>query len=157
MPEANRQRVLVISGNLEIRNEMVTLLSGYGYFVEYCHSRLEGVRKFRSHKPPILIVDVPTLRTYPRRLFRLIHRVRKNTIILIAAQKREEAEAIERLQLGAYDVLNLPLRTDFLKLTLSRALDHHKLMLENIFVKNVIFFGLLVLPVWIFLSYLLIR
>ena len=33
MPDANRHRVLVISGNTEVRNELVTLLSGYGYFV----------------------------------------------------------------------------------------------------------------------------
>ena len=157
MAGINRQRVLIISGNSEIRNEMVTLLSGYGYFVEYCQDRIEGARKFRTHKPPILILDVPTLKTYPRRLFRFIHRVRRNTIILIAAHKREEADAFERLHLGAYDVLNLPLKTDFLKLTLSRAIAHHKLLLENIFVKNVIFFGLLFLPLWASLAFLLLR
>ncbi len=156
MSGINRHRVLIISGSPEVRNEMVTLLSGYGYFVEYCANRLDGIRQFRAHKPPILILDIPTLGIYPKRLFNLIQRVRKNTIVLIAAHKREEAEAFERLQLGAYDVLNLPLKTDFLKLTLSRALNHHKLMLENIFVKNVIFFGLLMTPIWALLAYLIL-
>ena len=155
MPGTNRQRVLVISGSSEVRNEMVTLLSGYGYFVEYCHNRLDGMRKFRAHKPPILILDIPTLRTSPKRLFNLIQRIRKNTIVLIAAYKREEEEAFERLQLGAYDVLNIPLKTDFLKLTLSRALAHHNLTLENIFVKNAVFFGLIMAPIWILLAYMI--
>jgi DNA-binding NtrC family response regulator len=82
--------------------------------------------------------------------------VRKNTIVLIAANKKEEAEAFEKIGMGAYDILNLPLRTDFLKLTLKRALSQHALTLENIFVKNILFFGLLMLPLWLFFAYLLL-
>lgn len=156
MPEINRHRVLVISKSTETCNELVTLLSGYGYFVEFCANRGEGMRKFRNHKQPILILDVPALQYFPKRLFNLIQRVRKNTIILIAAHKKEEGVAFERLALGAYDILNLPLRTDFLKLTLSRALAQHQLMLENIFVKNTLFFGLLMSPLWALLVYLVL-
>src|SRR6185369_7700622 len=132
----DRQRVLVISRNSEVRNELVTLLSGYGYFVEYCQTRLEGMRKFRAHKQPIVILDMPVLRVFPKRLFKFIQRVRKNTIILIAAGKSEEPDAFERVALGAYDILTLPLKTELLKLTLNRALTHHRLTLENLFVKN---------------------
>lgn len=157
MPDNNRQRVLVISRSTDLRNELVTLLSGYGYFVEFCQSRMEGVRKFRAHKQSIVILDVPVLRTFPQRLFRLFRKVRHNTIVLIAAHKKEEGEAFQHLRLGAYDILNLPLKTDFLKLTLSRALDHHRIMLENLFVKNAVFFGLLMLPVWATLAYVLLK
>jgi two-component system, NtrC family, response regulator HydG len=157
MPDSNRHRVLVISRSPDLRNELVTLLSGYGYFVEWCSTRMEGLRKFRSHKQSIVIVDVPVLRTFPHRLFRFIRMIRRNAIVLIAANRKEEAEAVQRLDLGAYDILHLPLRTDFLKLTLNRAMEHHRLMLENIFVKNVVFFGLLLLPLWGLLGYLLVR
>jgi DNA-binding NtrC family response regulator len=82
--------------------------------------------------------------------------IRRNTIVLIAANRKEEAEAVQRLDLGAYDILHLPLQTDFLKLTLKRALDHHKLTVENIFVKNTVFFGLLMAPLWAILAYLIL-
>ena len=59
MPDSNRHRVLIISRSLDLRNELVTLLSGYGYFVEFCQSRMEGTRKFRAHKQSIVILDVP--------------------------------------------------------------------------------------------------
>lgn len=157
MNGTNRQRVLVISRSIDLRNELVTLLSGYGYFVEYAHSRMEGVRKFRAHKQPIIILDVPILRTFPQRLFSFIQQVRKNTIVLIAANKKEETEAFDRLSLGAYDLLNLPLKTDFLKLTLSRAIAQHRLNLENIFIKNLIFFSLLMLPIWLVSAYFLLK
>lgn len=155
MPETNRHRVLVISRSAELRNELVTLLSGYGYFVEFCGSRMEGVRKFRAHKQSILILDVPVLRSVPQRLFRFIRMIRRNAIVLIAANRKEEAEAVHRMDLGAYDILSLPLKTDFLKLTLARAIEHHQLMVENIFVKNVVFFGLLMLPVWALFAFLI--
>lgn len=156
MPDNNRHRVLVISRSLDLRNELVTLLSGYGYFVEFSSNRREGVRKFRSHKQSILILDVPVLKCFPKRLFRFIRTIRKNTIVLIAAHRKEESEAVERLDLGAYDILHLPLRTDFLKLTLKRAIEHQLTMVENIFVKNVIFFGLVMSPIWAVLTYLLL-
>lgn len=156
MSDASRHRVLVISRSPDLRNELVTLLSGYGYFVEFCQSRMEGVRKFRSHKQSIVILDVPVLRNLPKRLFRFFRMIRRNTIVLIAANRKEEAEAVQRMDLGAYDILHLPLKTDFLKLTLNRAIEHHRLMVENIFVKNAIFFGLLMLPLWSLLAYLLL-
>jgi DNA-binding NtrC family response regulator len=157
MPEANRDRVLVISRNSEVSNELVTLLSGYGYYVEYCQGRMEGMRKFRAHKQPIVILDMKVLRIFPKRLFQFIHSIRKNTIVLIAASKKEEAEAFDRVSMGAYDVLNLPLKTEYLKLTLNRAMAHHRLTLENIFVKNIVFFGLLVSPIWAYLAYLIVK
>lgn len=156
MSEVNRHRVLVISKRPDVRNELVTLLSGYGYFVEYCPTRMDGIRKFRAHKQPIVILDVPILRLFPSRLLRLIQQVRKNTIVLIAAHKHEEPEAFDKVGMGVYDVLNLPLKTEFLKLTLSRALNHHRLTLENLFVKNFVFFGLLMLPIWALLAYLIL-
>jgi DNA-binding NtrC family response regulator len=157
MPDVNRDRVLVISNRSEVRNELVTLLSGYGYYVEYCASRMEGVRKFRSHKQSLVILDVGALRTYPRRLFKFIQLVRRNAIVLIAAHKSEEAAAFSRISLGAFDVLQLPLKTESLKLTLQRAQTHYRLNLENIFVKNVVFFGIVIAPIWVLLAILLLK
>jgi len=157
MPASHRHRVLVISRSPDLRNELVTLLSGYGYFVEYSPNRLDGLRKFRAHKQPIVILDVPILDHWPKRLFHFFQLVRKNTIVLIAAHKSEEAQAFKQMRLGAYDVLNLPLKTDFLKLTLTRAMSHHKMIIENIFVKNALFFGLLMLPIWVVLIWVLSR
>jgi DNA-binding NtrC family response regulator len=157
MSHRHRHRVLVISPSTTLRNELVTLLSGYGYFVEHSASRSEGVRKFRAHKQPIVILDIPVLKYWPARLFKLFQLVRKNTIVLIAANKKEEASAFQLMRLGAYDVLNLPLKTDFLKLTLTRALSHHKMLIESIFVKNTLFFGLFMLPIWVLIVWLLAK
>ncbi len=157
MTTSHRHRVLVISHNSSLRDELVTLLSGYGYFVEHSDSRVDGIRKFRAHKQPIVILDIPILKHWPVRLFKLFQLVRRNTIVLIAASKKEEISAFQYMRLGAYDVLNLPLKTDFLKLTLTRALSHHKMLIENIFVKNTLLFGILMLPIWVLIIWLAAR
>ncbi len=153
----NRHRVLVISKNDQLRSELVTLLSGYGYFVEDCQDRLEGVRRFRAFKQSIIIVDVPALRRFSKRLFSLVRMIQHNAIVLVAAYKSENQVAFQHLKQGAYDILDLPLKTDFLIHTLKRANDHHKIMLENMFVKNVVFFSLLLIPMWMLTLYLLIK
>ena len=158
MSTGNRQRLLVMSHSDEVRHELVTLLSGYGYFVEEGENRQRGVRKFREHKQPIVILDIPMLRMFPKRLFSFFNKVRKNTIVLVAAHKREEDVAFRHLRnLGAYDVLNLPLSTEFLKSTLNRAFTYHRMMIEGVFIKNAVFFGLLMLPIWAALAYVLVK
>src|SRR3989338_9216788 len=157
MATGNRQRVLVVSGRDELRNELITLLSGYGYFVEFCRNRLEAARKFRAHKQHLVILDMAALRFFPKRLFEFFRRIRRHSIMLIAADKEQEHDALRHLPLGAYDVLSLPLKTDSLRQTLHRALEHHRLLLENLFVKNLVFFGLLLLPVWAGLVFVLLR
>jgi DNA-binding NtrC family response regulator len=153
----NRRRVLVISKNERLRNELVTLITGYGYLVEDCQDRLEGIQLFRAYKQSIIIIDIPSLRRFSRRMFSLIKMIQRNAIVLVAAYKPEGKTAFEHLKLGAYDVLNLPLKTESLIHTLNRAKSHHLMLIENMFIKNTIFFGLMLMPLWLLTAYLIIR
>ncbi|MFC1586167.1 hypothetical protein ACFL5V_11510 [Fibrobacterota bacterium] len=153
----NRHRVLVISKRQDLCDDLATLISGYGYFVDRCQDRLEGIKRFRAYKQSIIIIDVPSLRRFSKRIFSLIRMIQHNAIILVAAYKPENRLALEHLKLGAYDILNLPLKTEFLINTLNRAQSHHKMILENLFVKNILFFGLLMMPLWLLTAYLLIK
>ena len=153
----NRHRVLVISKNDDLRNELVTLLSGYGYFVEDFKDRLEGIRQFRAHKQSIIILDISILRRFSKRIFYLIKMIQRNAVILIAAQQKETQAAFQHMKEGAYDILNLPLKTEFLIQTIERAQNHHKTILENMFVKNILFFGILMAPLWLLTFYLIAK
>ncbi len=154
---SSRQRVLVISKNDDLGHELVTILSGYGYFVEHVPDRMEGMRRFRAHKQSILIFDVHSLRRFSKRIFAMIKTVQKNAIVLVAANPGEEELAFQQLKLGAYDILSVPLKMDFLKLTLNRALDHHKLILDNLFARHALFFAGLMLPVWVAALFVFLR
>lgn len=153
----HRHRVLVISSDERLRPELVTLLSGYGYFVEETSNRLAGIRRFKEHKQSIIIIDMAALRRFPKRIFGLIKLIQRHAVILVAARKEETDQALEHLHWGAYDILQLPLKTEFLIHTLARAQLHHQQVIVNMFLKNVLFFGLLMAPLWLVSLYLLLR
>lgn len=153
----NRHRVLVICKNNQLRFDLVTLLSGYGYFVEESTTRLEGLKSYRSHKQSIVIIDLPILRKYSERMLHYIRSIQKHAIILITANNQQRADTLLPLAQGAYDVLGLPLKRDVLIHTLSRAKNHHNMLLENLFIKNILFFVILLSPLWIYSLYLVFR
>lgn len=137
--------------------ELRATLNGYGYFVEHCRTRLEGTRKFREHRQSLVIVDVDAVSGYPERLFRFFRLVRENAIVLVAAKGEQRTEATRYLLWGAHDVLQLPLRREALNFTLSRTSAYHRDMVRSMYLRNVLYFGLAMLPLWAVLLFLVLR
>ncbi len=150
------QRVLVI-GSQGLEEDLRVALNSHGYFVEHCRTRLEGMRKFRSRKQAIVILDMAAIQGFPVRLFRFFRRVRASTIVLIAAGKQEQAAASRYLLSGAHDILHLPLNQETLNSTLSRVSMYQRDIVRNVFIKHAVFFALLTLPIWAGLIYLSLR
>jgi DNA-binding response OmpR family regulator len=145
-------RALII-GRKTLDDELNSILSGYGYFVEHCRTRLEGVGKFRSHKQSLVILDIEAIQGFPERLFRFFRLVRENSIVIIAADSRRHSQASRYLLWGAHDVLHLPLDRDVLNFTLSRTSAYHRSLVRSTFLKNAVFFGLAMTPLWAILLY----
>jgi len=151
-PQKN-YRALII-GRQSLDEELNGILSGYGYFVEHCRTRLEGVRKFRSHKQALVILDIDAVQGgLPERLFRFFRLVRENSIVLVASESRRQAQASRYLLWGAHDVLDLPLDRDALNFTLSRTSAYHRSLVRSTFFKNLLYFGATMIPLWAILLY----
>jgi DNA-binding response OmpR family regulator len=145
-------RALIV-GRKSLDEELNSILSGYGYFVEHCRTRLEGVKKFRSHKQSLVILDIEAVQGFPERLFRFFRLVRENSIVLVAADARGQSQASRYLLWGAHDVLHLPLDRDVLNFTLSRTSAYHRSLVRSTFLKNSLFFVLAMAPLWALLLY----
>jgi DNA-binding response OmpR family regulator len=153
----SRPRLLVICGDHAVRSDLVTLLTGYGYFVDYVGSRDEGIRKFTQHKHAVVIIDVPALPRFPERMFRVFRVYSRNPIILVAAHRGEERIVYPYLDEGAYDILELPLQADYLHFRLRRLVAHGELEAVGEFrrlLNAALLFGL---PVWLGLVFFLAR
>ncbi len=148
-----KHRALII-GRTSLHEELSDLLSGYGYFVEHCRTRLEGVGKFRSHKQSLVILDMGVIQGFPERLFRFFRLVRGNSIVLVAADSRNQTHASRYLVWGAHDVLQMPLNREALNFTLSRTSTYHRALVRSTFYRNCLYFGLAMLPLWLVLVYL---
>jgi DNA-binding response OmpR family regulator len=145
-------RALIV-GRKSLDEELSGILSGYGYFVEHCRTRLEGVKKFRSHKQSLVILDIEAVQGLPERLFRFFRLVRENSIVLVASDIRRQPQASRYLLWGAHDVLHLPLDRDALNFTLSRTSAYHRSLVRSTFLRNVFYFSAAMLPLWALLLY----
>jgi len=155
--EKSRPRLLIISKETGIRDELVTLLTGYGYFVDYVNNREDGLDKFKKHKQAIVIIDVPSLPRYPGRMLRIFQTFKKNPIILIAAKKSEEKKVEPYLRNGVYDILHLPLNLNYVGINLRRLVSTSHLMAQNEFLILLVGLGILILPIWIMVLMMFMR
>lgn len=145
--ERARPRLLVICKSRQSRNDLVTLLTGYGYYVDYVESRAAGIKNFREHKQAIVIIDVPALPQFPERMFKLFSIYKRNPVILIAAQKTEENSIYQYMQQGVYDIVQLPLKPVYQHYVLRRLVEHSAMREKNEFLRNIATLLLLGIPV----------
>jgi DNA-binding NtrC family response regulator len=146
--EKNRPRLLIISKDQTVRNDLVILLSGCGYFVDYVETRSEGITKFRNFKHAIVILDVQALPRHPQRMLNLFRVHKKNPIILIAAHRDEEELVYPFMKLGIFDIVTLPFKADYLYFVLKRLVEHSRLTAQNEFVRMYIFIIFITMPIW---------
>jgi DNA-binding response OmpR family regulator len=144
----NRPRLLVISKDNQVRNDLVILLSGCGYFVDYVMNRSEGIAKFRNFKHAVVIMDVHALPRFPKRMLRLFRVYKNNPIILIVARSDEAQLVYPFMRLGIFDVITLPFQADHLYFVLKRLVEHSRLIAQHEFIRRLISVLLVTLPVW---------
>ena len=154
--DAKKSKALLI-GRRVLDEELRIILNGYGYAVEYCRTRQEGIRSFRKHRHPLVVVDAEAVNGFPERFFRFFRMVPGHSIVLVAADAGQEPRAARYLLWGAHDVLRLPLHHTDLNITLSRTSGYHRKMVRHTFLKNLAYFGLAMLPLWALVLFLIRR
>lgn len=155
--ETPRSHALLIGGDV-VGTELQGILRGYGYLVEQCRSTLDATRLYRQKKQALVIVETEVLRGFPGRLFRFFRMLNPQAVVLVAAApSRSGSTGTSRYLLwGAHDVIQLPLQRDALNFTLSRTSAYHRQLVRGIFLRNLFWFGLAVLPLWGLALYLLL-
>jgi DNA-binding response OmpR family regulator len=155
-PDARKHRALLIGGG-GLSGELRAVLNGFGYFVEHCLERGEGIRKFRERRHSLIVVDADALRGQPERFFRFFSIARGGSIVLVASAKERRGDVARYLLWGAHDVILLPLKPDALSFILGRASAYHRRVLRAAFYRNALIFGLAVAPLWAVLLYVLLH
>ncbi len=155
--ERTRTRLLVIARDAKVRENLVTLLTGYGYYVDYVEDREQGLMSFIKYRQAVVIIDLPSLPSDPKEIMRLFMMHKKNPIIIVAAEIKDEKCVLQYLKNGVYDVLYLPLTMNYVEVVLKRLVNHVELLARAEFVQTLGTLTLLVMPVWIFCAFLIAR
>lgn len=155
--ERTRTRLLVIAKDLKVRENLVTLLTGYGYYVDYVEDREQGLKSFIKYRQAVVIIDLPSFPSDSEEMMRLFMMHKKNPVIIIAAEVKDEKHVLQYLKNGVYDVLYLPLTMNYVEVVLKRLVTHNELLARTEFVQTMGTLTLLVMPVWIFCAFLIAK
>ncbi len=125
------RRVLVVDDEAGIRAALGQLLEYEGYEVRSAENGADGIAEVTKWHPHLVFLDVKMSGMDGLdALKRIRERDPSVTVVMISGHATIQT-AVEATQLGAYDILEKPLDTDRILVTLRNALQHLALHEEN--------------------------
>ena len=125
------RRVLIVDDEPGIRGALSQLLEFEGYEVKAVPTAVDGLKEYERWKPDLVFLDVKMAGIDGIEALKAIRTHDPNAIVVMISGHATIQTAVEATQLGAYDILEKPLDTDRILVTLRNALQHLDLQDEN--------------------------
>lgn len=129
----DRQHILVVDDEPDIRNILQDILQDEGYEVSVAENADQARVRFREHQPNLVLLDIwmpkedgiSVLKNWVE-----TQALGDTPVVMISGHGTVE-NAVEAVKLGAYDFLEKPLSTGKLLLSVERGLENASLRQEN--------------------------
>ena len=121
-----RARLLLVEDDRENALMLKEVLSNWGYGVTLALSGPEAMRFARSEPFEIVLADIRMPDIGGLQVLREIRQLRPLTQVVMMTGFRSVDTAVEAMKAGAFDYVSKPFKFDEIRLTLSRALEHHR-------------------------------
>ena len=125
------RRVLVVDDEQGIRGALGQLLEFEGYEVRTAANAVDGIAEYEKWKPNLVFLDVKMAGIDGLEALKKLRQVDPSATVVMISGHATIQTAVEATQLGAYDILEKPLDTDRILVTLRNALQHLDLHEEN--------------------------
>jgi two-component system nitrogen regulation response regulator NtrX len=124
-------RILVVDDEPGVRAALVQLLEYEGSEVRAAASGAEGLAQYEEWRPAVTFLDVKMAGMDGLETLKRLRRIDPAAVVVMISGHATIRDAIEATQLGAYDILEKPLDTDRILVTLRNALGTQTLRAEN--------------------------
>ncbi|MDE3128551.1 MAG: sigma-54-dependent Fis family transcriptional regulator, partial [Gemmatimonadota bacterium] len=125
------RRILVVDDEQGVRAALTQLLEFEGYEVRAAASAADGIAEYRRWRPQLVFLDVKMAGMDGLEALRRLRELDPAAVVVMISGHATIQTAVEATQLGAYDILEKPLDTDRILVTLRNALSHLALHEEN--------------------------
>jgi two-component system nitrogen regulation response regulator NtrX len=125
------RRVLIVDDEPGIRAALAQLLEFEGYEVKAVASGLDGISTYESWRPQLTFLDVKMEGIDGLETLKRVRTLDPAAIVVMISGHATVKDAVAATQLGAYDILEKPLDTDRILVTLRNAIGHLDLREEN--------------------------
>src|SRR5499427_718953 len=132
------RRILIIDDEQGIRGALGQLLEFEGYEVRAVANAVDGITEYARQRPDLVFLDVKMAGIDGVEALKKIKESDPSAIVVMISGHATIQTAVEATQLGAYDILEKPLDTDRILVTLRNALQHLDLQEENVRLKQTI-------------------
>ena len=125
-------KILVIDDEEDIRLLLTNILESDGYHVITASDGREGLEKFQTHDPALVLTDVRMPILDGIGVLREIKAKQSEAEVIILTGHSDEATAVDCLRLGAYDYFRKPLENvDVFLAAIERAIEKRALQQKN--------------------------
>src|SRR5687768_12331094 len=132
------RRVLIVDDEQGIRAALGQLLEYEGYEVRAVGNAADGLTEYERWKPHLVFMDVKMAGIDGIEALKRLRQVDPSAVVVMISGHATIQTAVEATQHGAYDILEKPLDTDRILVTLRNALQHLQLQEENARLKQTI-------------------
>ncbi len=125
------RKILIVDDEQGIRAALGQLLEFEGYEVKTAANAVDGLAEYARFRPNLVFLDVKMAGIDGLEALRKLRELDANAIVVMISGHATIQTAVEATQHGAYDILEKPLDTDRILVTLRNALSHLDLQEEN--------------------------
>src|SRR6478752_9207218 len=125
------RRILIIDDEQGIRAALGQLLEFEGYEVRAVGNAVDALSEYQKQRPDLVFLDVKMAGIDGVEALKKIKELDPSAIVVMISGHATIQTAVEATQEGAYDILEKPLDTDRILVTLRNALQHLDLHEEN--------------------------
>ena len=125
------RRILIVDDEQGIRAALGQLLEFEGYEVRTVANAVDGLAEYTRFKPHLVFMDVKMAGIDGLEALKKLREQDPGAIVVMISGHATIQTAVEATQHGAYDILEKPLDTDRILVTLRNALAHLDLHEEN--------------------------
>jgi two-component system nitrogen regulation response regulator NtrX len=125
------RRILIVDDEQGIRAALGQLLEFEGYEVRTAANAADGLAEYARFQPHLVFMDVKMAGIDGLEALRKLRELDAGAVVVMISGHATIQTAVEATQHGAYDILEKPLDTDRILVTLRNALAHLDLHEEN--------------------------
>ncbi len=125
------EHILVVDDEEAIREVVTTLLETQGYSCTSASNGRVAMQYLNGKSPDLVLSDMVMPEMDGLKLLEWIHIHDKDLPVIMVTAMHDLSTALEAIRRGAYDYILKPFERDQLFLSVRRALEHRRLLVEN--------------------------
>lgn len=110
-----KEKILVIDDEVEVCRLLRDFLTREGYVVEYATLGSEGIKKFKTFKPRLVLLDVRMPEMSGVEVMKEIRKLDKKVGIIMATALVDQDVVDEAIKMGASDYIIKPFDLEYLR------------------------------------------